>query len=63
MIQQVYSMFEKYGFLCCPLSGHMIRYCIRLGFTVDQIYSVGCDVFGGWSFREAVEAARKGGEE
>lgn len=62
MIDHVYSMFAKYGFLCCPLSERMIRHCISSGLNLNQVYSVGCDVHAGWRFRESLEAAMEGGE-
>jgi len=62
MSDRIHEVFAKYGFLQCPLSDRMIRHCVSAGLTLDQVYSVGCDVYAGWSFRESFEAATEGGE-
>ena len=54
---EVHRLFAKYGFVCCPLSYRRISYCINAGFSLDQIYSVGCDVYAGFSFLESFDAA------
>lgn len=54
---EVYNLFAKYGFAGCPLSDRRISYCINAGFSLDQIYSVGCDVYAGFSFLESFDAA------
>ena len=56
MHKKIYAEFAKYGFIACPLSPRMIQHCIHAGFTIDQIYSIGCDVYAGWSFRESIDA-------
>ena len=53
---EIKRMFAKYGFHGCPLSSLAIKVCIRRGLSDDQIYSVGCDMFAGFTFRESVEA-------
>ena len=56
---EIYNMFAKYGFLVCPLSDLAIKVCIRRGLSNDEIYCVGCDLFAGFSFHEAVEACER----
>jgi hypothetical protein len=57
--QYILQMFARYGFNCCPLSNLAIKVCIRRGMSNSQIYSVGCDMFAGFTFREAVEACEQ----
>lgn len=54
--KEIRRMFAKYGFTPCPLSSLEIIVCIRRGLSDEDIFSVGCDVFSGFSFRESVEA-------
>ena len=47
-IDEVQRHFATYGFLKTPLSRRKIASLLIRGFDKDQIYNIGCDVFGGF---------------
>ena len=58
-ILAIQNEFAFYGFTQPPLSHEQIRRLLEDGFSQGLIYSIGCDVEGGVSFRQAVAAAKR----
>jgi hypothetical protein len=42
--------FSFYGLLEAPLTGEEILACFNAGLTLDDAYSVGCEVYSGLPF-------------
>ena len=57
-IAQLERTFALFGFTKTPLSREQIERHIQIGFTDEQVYSVGCDLNSGFAFNEAIEGAR-----
>jgi len=53
-IAECHRGFAKYGFTVPPLSVPELSYLFREGFSVDDAYSVACDVNADISFDDAV---------
>ena len=54
-ITDIIKEFAKFGFVDTPLSCAQMEDLIRLGLTMDEIYSVGCDVGSGYAYHESVD--------
>jgi len=50
--------FSRYGFPACPLTDNQINDLFYRGFSVDEVYSIGCDVNAGISFKRATSIAQ-----
>jgi len=46
-INAIQAMFSFYGFTSCPLSRRKITSLLVRGFSKEQIYSIGCDLYCG----------------
>ena len=55
-IAKVQRQCAFYGFPHCPLDNAEIIECRAKGLTVDQTYTVACDVAAGFTFAEAIAA-------
>lgn len=55
---EIKAMFSRFGFVACPLSDFAIWVCIGRGLSNDQVYSVGCDMFAGFGFRELLKGVK-----
>ena len=47
-IEEMKKYFAFYGFLKCPLSENKIKDYLNNGYTKDQIYLIGCDIYNGF---------------
>ena len=56
-IEDLNTMFLRYGFLVCPLTNAEQDDLISRQWSDDTIYSIGCDVAAGHPFEEAVVMA------
>ena len=56
-IEDLNTMFLRYGFLVCPLTNAELDDLISRQWSDDTIYSIGCDVAAGHPFEEAVVMA------
>ena len=56
-IEDLNTMFLRYGFLVCPLTNAELDDLISRQWNDDTIYSIGCDVAAGHPFEEAVVMA------
>ena len=48
--------FAYYGFTEIPLTDKQIERLFDSGFSIDDAYGVGCDVFCGYSFDASIDA-------
>ena len=55
-ITDIIREFAKWGFTETPLTVAQMEECIRIGLTMDDIYSIGCDMSNGYSYNEALDA-------
>lgn len=55
-VAELRATFAFYGFPASPLSEAEMIECHTQGLTLDQAYSVGCDVASGWPFADAMMA-------
>lgn len=55
-LENLKSMFATFGFTDTPLNDEEIVECFYMDLSLDQAYNVGCDVNGGFTFEESVEA-------
>ena len=55
-IAECHRGFARYGFTVPPLSVPELSYLFREGFSVEDAYSVACDVNADISFDDAVQA-------
>jgi hypothetical protein len=47
----------KYGFVGCPLTEEELSEAFARGISVEEVYSIACDVNAGIPFERAVEVA------
>ena len=56
-IEDLNTMFLRYGFLVCPLTNAELDDLVSRQWSDETIYSIGCDVAAGHPFEEAVVMA------
>ena len=56
-IEDLNTMFLRYGFLVCPLTNAELDDLVSRQRSDDTIYNIGCDVHNGHPFEEAVVMA------
>lgn len=53
-VEVIKRIFAHYGFVTTPLNEDEILSLLILKFSRDEIYSIGCDVNSGYSFKDIV---------
>ena len=56
-IEDLNTMFLRYGFLVCPLTNAELDDLVSRQWSDDTIYNIGCDIHNGHPFEEAVVMA------
>lgn len=54
-VEDCQAMFARYGFTFCPLSAQDLAVCFEAKASLDDLYSIGCDVAAGYSLAQAME--------
>lgn len=55
-IEEIKALFARFGFVASPLCDATLNALFSRGLNADEIYSVGCDVYAGFTIEESLAA-------